>query len=191
MSPLPPGRIAKIGPLRPDVENSKPPPVAIIGIDSIDVPACFHNSSPVTGSYDVTSFEPLKISSSRLPILQQHRIRPTHRILPLALPDFLARSLVERGTERLPLVLILNENDQVLVEHRRGGRTVRRRKRAQIDVPQSLAVQIAAEQARVAEEDDHALAIGHRRGGGQRVLPIQNLVLCRPRRGVLPEQLAS
>src|SRR5688572_5201742 len=68
MSPLPPARKAKVGPFRPDVEKRSPLPKAIIGIDSIDVPACVQSSSPVAGSYDVIALEPLKISSSRSPI---------------------------------------------------------------------------------------------------------------------------
>ena len=65
------GRKAKIGPFRPELENSSPPPMASIGIDSMEVPACFHNSSPVAGSYATISLEPLKINSSRLLIFMR------------------------------------------------------------------------------------------------------------------------
>src|SRR5918995_430796 len=68
-SPLPPGRIASVGPARPDEQNTRPWPTTGVGITSIIIPRAVHSSSPVIGSYAFTVFWLFTTSSSRLPPL--------------------------------------------------------------------------------------------------------------------------
>src|SRR6266511_1500365 len=53
-SPLPPGRIAIVGPARPDEQNTSPCATTGVGITSNVLPRTVQSSRPVNGSYAAT-----------------------------------------------------------------------------------------------------------------------------------------
>ena len=79
------------------------------------------------------------------------------------------RSRVERRDERRR-ALILIEDDAILVEQRRAGRAVIVVDRAEVAMPDQLAVHIDGHQAARAERGVDALAVGGRRRRGVAVL---------------------
>jgi hypothetical protein len=87
-------------------------------------------------------------------------------------PDFATRTRIESGDERAA-VLILVEDDAVLVEQGRSRGAVIRLHRAQIALPDDLAVEIEGEQPAGAEGNVDALAIRRGGGGGVAVLVVR------------------
>src|SRR5438093_300893 len=66
-SPIPPGRIASVGPARPDEQNTRLCATTGVGIASSVFPRTHHNTRPSAGSYPYTRSSLLTISSSRAP----------------------------------------------------------------------------------------------------------------------------
>src|SRR5688572_4673026 len=65
--PRPPGRIASVGPTRPDDANTRPWPTTGVGMTSNELPSQTHNSLPFAGSYAVTAAWLLTMISSCVP----------------------------------------------------------------------------------------------------------------------------
>ena len=83
------------------------------------------------------------------------------------LPDLLAGLLVDRE-EELPFAGAAPLDAQVAVKDRRGGGAPEVFELADVVLPEFLAVEVVADQAGRAVAGDHALAVGHRRGGTER-----------------------
>src|SRR5688572_7705507 len=66
-SPLPPGRIAIVGPARPEEQNTRSWPTTGVGITSKVRPETVQSSLPLDGSYAMARYCPHTTSSSRLP----------------------------------------------------------------------------------------------------------------------------
>src|SRR5687767_1748372 len=94
-SPLPPGRIAIVGPARPDDANTRPWPTTGVGMTSNVMPRTVHNSFPVCGSYATTRRWLLTINSSRVPVLITTAVpQPTFSdrgVIQTCLPVFLSK----------------------------------------------------------------------------------------------------
>src|SRR5262249_231881 len=54
MSPVPSGRIARVGPARPEQRKSMPSPATGVGVTSTRLPLQVHTSLPFSGSYAYT-----------------------------------------------------------------------------------------------------------------------------------------
>ena len=66
-SPRPPGRIASVGPARPEVQKTRPASTTGVGMTSKLFPPQRHSSRPVSGSYAFTVRWLLTTSSSWSP----------------------------------------------------------------------------------------------------------------------------
>ena len=78
---------------------------------------------------------------------------------------------------------------QIAIEHRRGGITPDVRLAAEVAPPQLMAGQVVTINTGGAEPGDHAFAIRHGRGAARRIR-FAALLLLRPNRSRLPQQLA-
>src|SRR5262249_50192400 len=103
------------------------------------------------------------------------------------LPDILAGLLVHRQEEG-PFARSAVENNQVIVKDRRGRRAPYGDKRAEITVPELLAVEIVADHTGGAVRCDHPLAVSHRGSGTVRIGVVRWLLALEGDR-LLPQQL--
>src|SRR5947209_3960849 len=93
----------------------------------------------------------------------------------LVFPDLVAGLLVQ-GEQELPWARPAPEDDQVAIKYRRRGVAPDVAQLAEVVVPQLLAAEVIAVQARRAEADGHALAVRGGAGGGIGVGGVGRLV---------------
>src|SRR5262249_30362418 len=100
--------------------------------------------------------------------IDQHRRAPRGIELRRRSPNFLAVVFVQRHQAAALDAGV--DDDQVLVQHRRVGRTPAVRAGADAGVPDFLAIEVQAIDARLAEEDEQRFAVAGDGAGGVAVL---------------------
>ena len=173
-SPRPPGRIARVGPARPDVQKRRPALDDRRGDDLEVVSAAAPQLLP---GIRVVRVDRALAADDELVVVadpDRHGRPPADALAAGGPPDLLAGRGVVGGDEAVaPLILI--DDELVAVEQRRARRPVVVGDAAHLGVPEQGAVEVERRHTAAAERHVHPLAVGGGSGRCRSVLAVHRL----------------